>query len=94
MPLTICKILGLNELKLTTVALRLANHSVRHPLDILENILVKVGNFVIPIDFVVLEMNADPWIPFILRRSFLTTAGAVIDIKNHELSLSVEGDKI
>ncbi|XP_042396837.1 uncharacterized protein LOC121986983 [Zingiber officinale] len=93
-PFSLCKKLNLGELKITTLALQLADRSVRYPLGILENVPVTVGKFVVPADFVVLEMDEDPYIPIILGRPFLATAGAVIDVKNHKLSLAVGSEKI
>lgn len=94
MSLSVCKRLRLSELKLTTMVLQLANHSIRYPLDILEDIPIKVGDFVIPIDFVILEMNGDLHISIILGRSFLATVGVIIDVNNHKLSLEVDNNKI
>ncbi|XP_042388061.1 uncharacterized protein LOC121980164 [Zingiber officinale] len=93
-PFSLCKKLNLGELKITTLALQLADRSVRYPLGILENVPVTVGKFVVPADFVVLEMDEDPYIPIILGRPFLATARAVIDVKNHKLSLAVGSEKI
>ncbi|XP_057989104.1 uncharacterized protein LOC131172176 [Hevea brasiliensis] len=52
-----------------------------------KNIPIKVGKFFIPVDFIVLEMEEDVQIPIILERLFLATAGAVIDVKNGQLTL-------
>lgn len=82
MPISTWKKLGLGDLKLTTMTLQLADHSCRYPLGIFEDVPMKVGDFVVPTDFVVLEMNEDPRIPIILERPFLTTARAVIDVNN------------
>ncbi|XP_057994991.1 uncharacterized protein LOC131175290 [Hevea brasiliensis] len=51
-----------------------------------------VGKLFIPVDFVILEMKEDVQIPIILRRSFLTTAGAIIDVNNGRLTFKV-GDE-
>ena len=48
---------------------------------VIENIPTKVGKFVIPADFVVLDMEVDPEIPILFGRPFLITAGVVIDMK-------------
>lgn len=57
MPLSMCERLSLSELKLTTMTLQFADHFVRYSLGILEDIPVMVGNFIVHVDFVVLEMN-------------------------------------
>ncbi|XP_074560122.1 uncharacterized protein LOC141816192 [Curcuma longa] len=83
---------GYTDLKLTSMVIQLADQSCRYPMGIVEDVPVEVGGFTVPTDFVVLDMEEDPSIPIILGRSFLTTSGAKIDVKNHKLSLEV-GDK-
>ncbi|XP_071939793.1 uncharacterized protein [Coffea arabica] len=58
-PLTVARQLGLKELKRTNISLQLADKSIRHPMGILENMLIKVQKFIIPVDFVVLDMEED-----------------------------------
>nr|GEX06060.1 reverse transcriptase domain-containing protein [Tanacetum cinerariifolium] len=48
---------------------------------------VKVGKFYFPADFVVLDFVADPRIPLILGRPFLSTAHALIDVYEGEIIL-------
>lgn len=55
-----CKKMGVVELKLTTMVLQLDDHFVRYPLGILEDVMVKVGNFVVTTNFVVLNMDENP----------------------------------
>ncbi|XP_074336311.1 uncharacterized protein LOC141673459 [Apium graveolens] len=66
MPHSIYKRLGLGELKKTRISLQLADVSIKYPLGVLEDVLVKVDKFVIPCDFFVLEMNEEVDIPIIL----------------------------
>ncbi|GJY47279.1 reverse transcriptase domain-containing protein [Tanacetum coccineum] len=46
-----------------------------------KNMLVEVGKFTFPADFVILEMKEDSKVPLILGRPFLHTADAVIRVK-------------
>nr|ACY01934.1 hypothetical protein [Beta vulgaris] len=94
MPLTVCKKLDMGDLKCTNITLQMADRSVKYPLGILEDVPVRVGKFYIPVDFVVLDMEEDTQIPIILGRPFLHTAGAVIDVKNGKLTLTVGDDKV
>ncbi|GKG33286.1 hypothetical protein Tco_0433445, partial [Tanacetum coccineum] len=41
------------------MSIRLADRSFQYPVGIAENMLVKVGNFTFPADFVILEMEED-----------------------------------
>ncbi|GJU50174.1 hypothetical protein Tco_1219729 [Tanacetum coccineum] len=43
--------------------------------------LVEVGKFIFPVDFVILKMEEDSKVPLILRRPFLHTVDAVIRVK-------------
>ncbi|GJX99730.1 reverse transcriptase domain-containing protein [Tanacetum coccineum] len=49
--------------------------------------LVEVGKFTFPADFVILEMEEDSKVPLILGRPFLHTADAVIRVKQKQLNL-------
>lgn len=66
MSLSMCKNLGLGDMKLTIMSLQLVDQMVKYPLDILEDIQVKVGKFIIPTYFVILDMDEDLRIPIIL----------------------------
>ncbi|GJU55326.1 reverse transcriptase domain-containing protein [Tanacetum coccineum] len=54
-----------------------------------KNMLVEVGKFTFPADFVILEMEEDNKVPLILGRPFLHTADAVIRVKQKQLNLEV-----
>ncbi|GKC23339.1 reverse transcriptase domain-containing protein [Tanacetum coccineum] len=71
------------------MSVRLANISFQYPVGIAKNMLVKVGKFIFPADFVILEMEEDSKVPLILGRPFLHTADAVIRVKQKQLNLGV-----
>ncbi|GJX14917.1 reverse transcriptase domain-containing protein [Tanacetum coccineum] len=56
--------------------------------------LVKVGKFTFPVDFVILEMEEDSKVPLILGRPFLHTADAVIRVKQKQLNLGVGTERM
>jgi len=86
MPLSICKKLKLPDLRPTTLVIQLADGSIRHPVGVLEDIPVQLGNSVVPCNFLVLDMDESVQAPVILGRPFLATAGAVIDVNADTLS--------
>ena len=45
--------------------LQLVNRSLKHPRGVIEDVLVKVDNFIFPADFIVLDMEEDSEIPII-----------------------------
>ncbi|GKA02782.1 reverse transcriptase domain-containing protein [Tanacetum coccineum] len=59
MPYSIYTKLSLKTLKPTKMSVRLADKSFQHPIGIAENMLVEVGKFTFPVDFVILEMKED-----------------------------------
>ena len=48
---------------------------------VLEDVLIKVGKFIFPVDFVVMDMEEDTQVPLLLGRPFLATGAALIDVK-------------
>ncbi|GJY22544.1 reverse transcriptase domain-containing protein [Tanacetum coccineum] len=81
--------LSLPELTPTCMTLKLANRSITKPIDIAEDVYLKVGKFKFLADFVVVDFDADPRVPLILGRSFLKTGRALIDVYEGELTLRV-----
>ena len=94
MPLSMFKRLRLGKPKLTTISLQLVDRSYQHPRGIIENVLVKVGKFILPADFVILDIEKDDSVPIILGRPFLATGKAQINVQEGELKLRVQGDEI
>ncbi|GKA71743.1 reverse transcriptase domain-containing protein [Tanacetum coccineum] len=72
------------------MSVRLAGRSFQYPVIITKNMLVKVGKFTFPVDFVILKMEEDSKVPFILGRHFLHTADVVIRVKQKQLNLGVD----
>ena len=67
MPLSVFKKMVLGEAKPTSSSLQLADRTIRHPRGALEDMLVRIGNLIIPADFIVLDMEKDQDIPIILE---------------------------
>ena len=57
MPLTLYKILDIGDLERTRMRLQMADGSVKYPEGVVKNVIVKVKDFMIPVDFVVLNMK-------------------------------------
>ncbi|GKF25501.1 zinc finger, CCHC-type containing protein, partial [Tanacetum coccineum] len=70
----------LGELAHTRLTVELADRTVKYPKGIAENVLVGIGKFTFPVDFIILDMTEDIKVPLILRRPFLSTARAKIDV--------------
>ena len=61
------------------------------PEGITEDIPVRVRDYFIPVDFVVLDMEISKETPLILGRPFLSTAGAHIDVGAGEIRFNING---
>nr|GEX26238.1 reverse transcriptase domain-containing protein [Tanacetum cinerariifolium] len=66
MPLSVWKNLGLPDLIPTRMTLKLANRAICTPDRIARDVFVPVGKFTFPADFVVVDYESDPRVPFIL----------------------------
>ena len=56
--------------------------------------LVKVGKFIFPVDFVVMKMEEDNQVPLLLGRPFLATEASLIDLQKGELTLRVGNEVV
>ncbi|GJW96995.1 reverse transcriptase domain-containing protein [Tanacetum coccineum] len=81
MPYALYAKLSLETLKPTKMSVRLAKRSFQYLVGIAKNMLVEVGKFTFPADFVILEMEEDSKVPLILGQPFLHTTDAVIQVK-------------
>nr|GEX39678.1 hypothetical protein [Tanacetum cinerariifolium] len=86
-PLSIWKKLLLPELTPTQMTLKLADRSITRSKGVAEDVFIKVEKFHFPTDFVVVDFEADLRVPLILRRSFLRTDRALIDVYGEEITL-------
>jgi hypothetical protein len=64
----------------TSLHLQLADQSIRHPVGITEDILVRIRNSFVLVDFMVLKMDVCLQISLILGKPFLSISRAMIDV--------------
>ncbi|GKC91037.1 putative reverse transcriptase domain-containing protein [Tanacetum coccineum] len=94
MPLSTYLNLGLGELVHTKLTVKLADRTVKYSKGIAKNLLVGIGKFVFLVDFIILDMTEDIKVPLILKRPFLSTAHAKIDVYKRKITLRVEEERI
>nr|GEW55849.1 reverse transcriptase domain-containing protein [Tanacetum cinerariifolium] len=85
--LSIWKKLKLPTLNDTKMVLELVDRIISKPTGVAENVFVKVSKFYFSTDFVVLDFIADPRVPLILERPFLSNAHALIDVYKGDIIL-------
>ena len=72
MPLFGYERLTLGELTPTTMTLHMTDRTMAQSKGILQDILVNVGKFIFPMDFLVIDMEEDKQVSLLLRRPFLS----------------------
>ncbi|XP_062100557.1 uncharacterized protein LOC133806475 [Humulus lupulus] len=77
----------LKDLGSFTIPRKIGGSSFDKTLCDLGDVLVKVNKFVFPANFVVLDMEEDHEIPFIIGRPFLAIGGTLIDVQACHLTL-------
>jgi len=97
LPLLVYQQLGLSELSLSQVTIQLADRSVKVSKGEITDVLMRAGEFIYPVDFIVLEtqliLNHKSQTPIILGCPFLTTTNAIINCRNGSMR-STFGDMI
>ncbi|KAL4373623.1 hypothetical protein AHAS_Ahas05G0100300 [Arachis hypogaea] len=94
MPLSVMKKLQIQEAQPTRIILQMADKSMKPAYGLVENILVKVGKFFLPADFLILDTGEDENASIILGRPFLSTGRALIDVEEGELVLRVHNEQL
>ncbi|XP_025640214.1 uncharacterized protein [Arachis hypogaea] len=94
MSLAMMKRMGIEEAKPTRMAFQLIDRTFKFPHGVVEDLLLKVGEFIFPVDFVVLDMEEESNASIILGRPFLATAGAIINVQKGDLVLRLHEEKM
>ncbi|GJX49222.1 putative reverse transcriptase domain-containing protein [Tanacetum coccineum] len=85
--------LGLGILSHTRLTIKLADRTIKQARGIAKNVLVRIGKFIFPIDFIILDIPEDEDVPLILGRPFLSTAYSKIDVFKRKITLRVGEEK-
>ena len=94
MPLSMCRRIGNLKIDPTKMTLQLADRSITKPYGVVEDVLVKVCHFTFSIDFVIIDIEEDAEILFILGKPFMLTANFVVDMGNDNLKMSIDDQKV
>jgi hypothetical protein len=75
MPYSLYKNLNLREYSHTSTTLQIADKTIKRPVGMIEDVLIKIDQHDTPTDFIILEMSEDEKLCIILGRPFFSTAG-------------------
>jgi hypothetical protein len=81
MPRKIYDMLDLPPLENCYFDVPLADVAKKKPLGRINDVLIMVNNNLVPVDFLILDIECNASCPIILERPFLRTVGAIIDMK-------------
>ena len=80
-PKTLCDVLGFREFDDCSLNLHLADSTIKKPMRRINDVLIVSNRNLVPVDFIVLDIDCNLSCPIILGRPFLRTIGAIIDMK-------------
>ncbi|GJZ51236.1 MAK10-like protein [Tanacetum coccineum] len=86
--------LGLGILSHTRLTVELSDRTIKQPRGIAENVQVRIGKFIFPTDFIILDIPEDDDIPLILGRPFLSTTHSKIDVFKRKITLRAGEEKL
>ncbi|XP_070042886.1 uncharacterized protein [Nicotiana tomentosiformis] len=94
MPCSKFKTLGIGQQRPTSMRLQMADRTMKRPLGVIEDVLVRVDKFILPTDFVILDCEVNYEAPIILGRPFLAMGKALCDVEAGELTFRVGDEKV
>lgn len=87
MTLSMMERIGNMEVKETRLTIQLADHSIKIPHGVVENMLVDVGKFTLSTNFVIMDIEEDSNIPLILGKPFLNMINVVISVAKGKFTI-------
>ncbi|XP_070039475.1 uncharacterized protein [Nicotiana tomentosiformis] len=94
MPLSLFKKLDLGAPRSTIVMLQLADRSIAYPKGVIEDVLLQIGKFIFPADFIILDYEADEQVPIILGRLLLDTYDAIIKVREGKMIMREDNEEV
>ncbi|XP_059277894.1 uncharacterized protein LOC132032122 [Lycium ferocissimum] len=94
MPFAIFKQSRLGTPRPASMRLQMADRSIKKPIGVVDDVLVQVGKFMLPADFMILDCTVDKDIPIILGIPFLATGRALMDSEKNEIKFRVNDKEV
>ncbi|XP_070022458.1 uncharacterized protein [Nicotiana sylvestris] len=94
MTYSVFKTLGIGKPRPTSLRLQMVNRTMKRPLGVIEDVLVRVDKLILPANFVILDCEVDYEVLIILGRPFLAMGKAKVDVETGELTFRVGDEKV
>ncbi|GJY27110.1 zinc knuckle CX2CX4HX4C containing protein [Tanacetum coccineum] len=85
---------GIGKLEPMNMVIGMVGNTKCIPKEIVKNLLIRIDKFILPINFVILDIIEDIGTPFILGRPLLATAHAEVGIFRKTIYLEVGNEKV
>ncbi|XP_016546250.2 uncharacterized protein LOC107846353 [Capsicum annuum] len=85
MSLSFFEMLGLGDPTPTNMIIVMKDRSVKKPIGMPNDILIRVANFIFPADFVILDCEVEFEVPIIFGGPFLAIGRVIVDMELNEL---------
>ncbi|XP_070057308.1 uncharacterized protein [Nicotiana tomentosiformis] len=93
-PYSVLKTLGIRQPIPTSMRLQMVDRTIKRPLGIIDDVLVRVYKFILLADFVILDCEVDYEVPIILGIPFLATGKALVNVEAGELTFRVGDENV
>ncbi|XP_070004190.1 uncharacterized protein [Nicotiana sylvestris] len=80
-PYYVFKTLGIGKPRPTSMRLQIEDRTMKIPLGIIDDVLIRVEKFILPADFVILDYEVDYEVSIILGRPFLAIGKDLVDVE-------------
>ncbi|XP_070022152.1 uncharacterized protein [Nicotiana sylvestris] len=94
MPYSVFKTLGIEQPRPTSMRLKTTDRTMKRPLEIIEDVLVRVDKFILQANFIFLDCEVDYEVPIILRRPFFVVGKVLVDVEVGELTFRAGDEKV
>ena len=74
--------------------LLMVDRTLKSPIGILHNLLVKMESFIFPTNFVILDCEVDFEVPIILGMPFFATGRALVDMEKGKMKFSLNNEEV
>lgn len=86
--------MDLGASKPALIGLLMVDCSFNRPTGVLYDVLVKVWNFILPVDFVILDCKVDFEVPIILGRLFIATGRVLVDFEKNTFKFRLNDKEV
>ncbi|XP_070035604.1 uncharacterized protein [Nicotiana tomentosiformis] len=94
MPNSVFKTLEIEQPRPTSMRLQMVNHTMKRPLGVIEDVLLRDDKFILLADFVIIDCEVDYEMSIILGRPFLAKEKVLCDVEARELTFQVGDEKV